>query len=57
MGTTSKADEKQKSFIDSQFFSSEFQSVGRIVKIAYSERGGPAGEGGLKTICMHLNIM
>ena len=33
---SSKSDEKQKSFINSPFFSSEFQSVSRIVKIVHS---------------------
>ena len=33
---SSKSDEKQKSFINSPFFCSEFQSVSRIVKIAHS---------------------
>ena len=33
---TSKSDEKQKSFINSPFFCSEFQSVSRIVKIVHS---------------------
>ena len=32
---SSKSDEKQKSFINSQFFYSEFQSVSRIVKIVH----------------------
>ena len=32
----SKSDEKQKSFINSTFFCSEFQSVSRIVKIVHS---------------------
>ena len=35
----SKSDEKQKSFNSSPFFCSEFQSVGRIVKIVHSEEG------------------
>ena len=33
---SSKSDEKQKSFINSRFFCSEFQSVSRIVKIVHS---------------------
>ena len=33
---SSKSDEKQKSFINSPFFGSEFQSVSRIVKIVHS---------------------
>ena len=33
---SSKSDEKQKSFINSPFFCSEFQSVNRIVKIVHS---------------------
>ena len=33
---SSKSDEKQKSFVNSPFFCSEFQSVSRIVKIVYS---------------------
>ena len=33
---SSKSDEKQKSFINSPFFFSEFQSVSRIVKIIHS---------------------
>ena len=33
---SSKSDEKQKRFINSQFFCSEFQSVSRIVKIVHS---------------------
>ena len=33
---SSKLDEKQKSFINSPFFCSEFQSVSRIVKIIHS---------------------
>ena len=33
----SKSDEKQKRFINSLFFCSEFQSVSRIVKIVHSE--------------------
>ena len=33
---SSKSDEKQKSFINSPFFCSEFQSVSRIVKIVHS---------------------
>ena len=33
---SSKSDEKQKSFINSPFFCSEFQSVNRIVKIIHS---------------------
>ena len=33
---SSKSDEKQKSFIDSPFFCSKFQSVSRIVKIVHS---------------------
>ena len=33
---SSKADEKQKSFTNSLFFCSEFQSVSRIVKIVHS---------------------
>ena len=33
---SSKSDEKQKSFINSLFFCSEFQSVSRIVKIVHS---------------------
>ena len=33
---SSKSDEKQKSFINSHFFCSEFQSVSRIVKIVHS---------------------
>ena len=33
---SSKSDEKQKSFINSPFFCSEFQSVSRIVKIGHS---------------------
>ena len=33
---SSKSDDKQKSFIDSLFFCSEFQSIGRIVKIIHS---------------------
>ena len=32
-----KSDEKQKSFINSPFFFSEFQSVSRIVKIVHSD--------------------
>ena len=36
----SKSDEKQKSFINSPFFCSEFQNVSRIVKIVHSEEGG-----------------
>ena len=32
-----KSDEKQKSFINSPFFCSEFQSVSRIAKIVHSE--------------------
>ena len=36
---SSKLDEKQKSFINSPFFCSEFQSVGRIVKIVHSGNG------------------
>ena len=36
---SSKCDEKQKSFINSLFFCSEFQSVSRIVKIAHSAVG------------------
>ena len=34
---SSKSDKKQKSFINSQFFCSEIQSVDRIVKIVHSE--------------------
>ena len=34
-----KLDEKQKSFINSPFFCSEFQSVSRIVKIVHSAMG------------------
>ena len=34
---SSKSEEKQKSFIDSPFFSPEFQSVSRIVKIVHCE--------------------
>ena len=34
---SSKLDERQKSFIFSNFFGSDFQSVGRIVKIVHSE--------------------
>ena len=37
---SSKSDEKQKSFINSPFFCSEFQSVSRIVKIVHSAIGG-----------------
>ena len=33
---SSKSDEKQKSFINSPFFCSEFQSVSRIVIIVHS---------------------
>ena len=33
---SSKSDEKQKSFINTPFFCSEFQSVSRIVKIVHS---------------------
>ena len=33
---SSKSDEKQKSFNNSPFFCSEFQSVSRIVKIVHS---------------------
>ena len=33
---SSKSDEKQKSFINSPFFCSEFQSVSRIMKIVHS---------------------
>ena len=33
---SSKLDEKQRSFIDSPFFCSEFKSVSRIVKIVHS---------------------
>ena len=33
---SSKSDEKQKSFLNSLFFCSEFQSVSRIVKIEHS---------------------
>ena len=33
---SSKSDEKQKSFLNSLFFCSEFQSVSRIVKIVHS---------------------
>ena len=36
---SSKSDEKQKSFINSPFFYSEFQSVSRIVKIVHSANG------------------
>ena len=36
---SSKSDEKQKSFINSPFFCSEFQSVSRIVKIVHSAKG------------------
>ena len=36
---SSKSDEKEKSFINSPFFCSEFQSVSRIVKIVYSALG------------------
>ena len=35
---SSKSDEKQKSFINSPFFCSEFQSVSRIVKIVHSAK-------------------
>ena len=35
----SKSDEKQKRFIPSPFFCSEFQSVSRIVKIVHSANG------------------
>ena len=34
---SSKSDEKQKSFTNSPFFCSEFQSVCRIVKIVHSD--------------------
>ena len=34
---SSKSDEKQKSFINSPFFCSEFQSVSRIMKIVHSD--------------------
>ena len=34
-----KSDDKQKSFINSPFFCSEFQSVSRIVKIVHSVMG------------------
>ena len=37
----SKSEEKQKSFINSPFFCSEFQSVSRIVKIVHSAYGLP----------------
>ena len=33
---SSKSDEKQKRFINSPFFCTEFQSVNRIVKIVHS---------------------
>ena len=36
---SSKSDEKQKSFINSLFLCSEFQSVNRIVKIVHSGCG------------------
>ena len=36
---STKSDEKQKSFINSPFFCSEFQSVSRIVKIVHSALG------------------
>ena len=39
---SSKSDEKQKSFINSMFFCSEFQSVSRIVKIVHSVLDGLA---------------
>ena len=45
--TSLKSDEKQKSFINSQFFCSEIQSVSIIVKIIHSGIGkinyGPFG--------------
>ena len=40
---SSKLDEKQKSFINSPFFCSEFQSVSRIVKIKHSGWGPQIG--------------
>ena len=36
---SSESDEKQKSFINSPFFCSEFQGVSRIVKIVHSDMG------------------
>ena len=36
---SSKSDEKQKRFINSPFFCSDFQSVSRIVKIVHSVHG------------------
>ena len=36
---SSKSDEKQKSFINSRFFCSKFQSVSRIVKIIHHASG------------------
>ena len=39
-----KSDEKQKSFINSNFFCSEFQSVSRIMKIVHSANAGKYGQ-------------
>ena len=49
---SSKSDEKQKSFINSPFFSSEFQSVGRIVKIVHS--AGPSSMEKQQKFVWHL---
>ena len=66
---SSKSDEKQKSFINSQFFCSEFQSVSRTVKIVHSEygyyiikltqmdgKGSPLHRGSVEVSIVHMQV-
>ena len=54
---SSKSDEKQKSFINSRFCCSEFQSVSRMMKNVHSARGRTNPTQGIQIFLNKINAM